>query len=90
MAKLVELVTHLKNGSEVKYLVSDDAGNTGKQLVIQANKNIKTYELKEVTNKFAPNQILVKRVGKDLVIHMDVDGKAEVASEAPDIILKDY
>ena len=90
MAKLAELVTHLKNGSEVKYLVSDDAGNTGKQLVIQANKNIKTYELKEVTSKFAPNQILVKRVGKDLVIHMDVDGKAGESSEAPDIILKDY
>ncbi|MDD5358627.1 MAG: cadherin-like domain-containing protein, partial [Sulfurovaceae bacterium] len=90
MAKLVELITHLKNGGEVKYLVSDDAGDTGKQLVIQANKNIKTYELREITSKFAPNQILVKRVGKDLVIHMDVDGKEAELTEAPDIILKDY
>ncbi len=90
MNKLIELITHLNNGSEAKYLVAEDAGNTGKQLIIQANKNIKTYELKEVTSKFAPNQILAKRVGKNLHIHFGVDGKVEESSEAPDIILKDY
>jgi hypothetical protein len=89
MKSIVQVIIKDKNGLVAEHSVASDAAKTGSQLVIKAKGNV-TYELKDIVQKYAPNQVLAKRKGKNLEINLDVDGNVIETGEMPDIVIENY
>ncbi|MDB1144950.1 MAG: Ig-like domain-containing protein [Alcaligenaceae bacterium] len=84
--KHIQVVLHQNNRSdEVKYNVKD-----GEILTIQNVRGV-NYELLNTKTGFAPQNIIAKRVGQDLVIILDEnEGEGSHLQMNPDIVIKDY
>ena len=89
MSKEIQLLVNNVEGERQTMVVQPGAGKAGKPLVIKAQANV-TYELKDVVKGVAPDQVLVRRKGKNLEIVLDVEGKQEEAEAAADIVVEDY
>ena len=90
MAKVVELITRSKNGAVARHAIIVDSAMPTQPVVIKASKGDATFELKDVASKVAPNQVLIKRVGKNLNIHLAADGDASDPDGIPHVVLEDY
>ena len=88
MAKIIQLIT--KGTTEQISTVEVGAGKAANTLIIKAQAGVK-YELKDAATKFAPQQLLLLRKGKDLWIKLD-DEEEDVlnTTDAPDIIIENY
>ncbi len=89
MSKQIQWLVNGANGERQAVVVQADAGKAGKPLIVKAQSNV-TYELKDVVKGVAPDQVLVRRKGKNLEIVLDVEGKQEEAEAAADIVVEDY
>ncbi|MDD5405768.1 MAG: Ig-like domain-containing protein [Sulfurovaceae bacterium] len=87
MVKVIQIIT--KGATEQISTVASDAGQTGNILIIKAQKGIK-YELRDVSTHFAPNQLLLVRKGKDLLIRIDTKEDASDKAASPDIVIENY
>ena len=88
MAKVIQLIT--KGATEQISTVEVGAGKAANTLIIKAQAGVK-YELRDAASKFAPQQLLLLRKGKDLWIKLD-DEKEDVlnTTDSPDIIIENY
>ena len=88
MEKIIKILATTKDGTVTGYSVFSDAGEIGNKLIIKHASGVK-YEFKDIGIKHAPDQMLVKRNGKNLEINFDVDGhKGEDVT--PDLIIENY
>ncbi|MFA7027925.1 MAG: hypothetical protein WC163_08100, partial [Sulfurovum sp.] len=88
MAKVIQLIT--KGATEEVATVEAGAGRVANTLIIKAQAGVK-YELRDAATKFAPQQLLVIRQGKDLWIKFEDEEEDELnTTDAPDIIIEDY
>lgn len=87
MGKLIQFI--IKGAADHIFTVKTGAGKAGKPLIISAQSGA-DYELREVAGNVAPQQILVKRKGKDLLIKIDPQSETNEATAPADIIIKDY
>ncbi|MBS1175140.1 MAG: hypothetical protein H6R05_1271, partial [Burkholderiaceae bacterium] len=79
----------IKDGQEQVSTVEAGAGKQGKTLTIKA-KNGVNYELKDLGTQHAPEEVLLTRKGKNLLIKFKVEGE-EFDKDAPaDVVLEDY
>ena len=88
MEKIIKILATTKDGTVTGYSVFSDAGETGNRLIIKHADGVR-YEFKDIGIKHAPDQMLVKRNGKNLEINFDVDGH-EDEDVAPDLIIENY
>ncbi|UFH59077.1 Ig-like domain-containing protein [Sulfurovum mangrovi] len=86
MQKLVQLI--VKDSGDQVYVVKT---GTGKPLIIKAQSGAE-YEIREVATNVAPQQILLKRKGKDLLIKIDSENEKDgkELTEDIDIVIEDY
>jgi VCBS repeat-containing protein len=85
MAKLYKLLVNDGNGAEAKPInVMQGAGDKGAPVRIVAQKGVR-YELQDSTKAkaAAPDQVRVKRVGKNLTLMFD-------GSQKPDVVVEDF
>ncbi|MDD3775022.1 MAG: Ig-like domain-containing protein, partial [Sulfurovaceae bacterium] len=88
MAKIIQLIT--KGTTEQISTVEVGAGKAANTLIIKAQAGVK-YELKDAATKFAPQQLLLLRKGKDLWIKLDDEEEDALnTTDAPDIIIENY
>ena len=91
MTKLVDLIVHYKSGAPRNTLATVAVGApNGKPLVIKVSQDMGSFELTEVASKVAPNQVLIRRVGKNLHLHLAADGASADLEEEPTLVLEDY
>ncbi len=89
MSKQIQWQANGADGTSQVVVVRTDAGENGKPLTVKAQGNV-TYELKDLVKGVAPDQMLVRRKGKNLEIVLDVEGKEEEAHAPADIVVEDY
>lgn len=85
MAKLYKLLVNDGNGAEAKPInVMQGVGDKGAPVRIVAQKGVR-YELQDPTKAkaAAPDQVRVKRVGKNLTLMFD-------GSQKPDVVVEDF
>lgn len=85
MAKLYKLLVNDGNGAEAKLInVMQGVGDKGAPVRIVAQKGVR-YELQDPTKAkaAAPDQVRVKRVGKNLTLMFD-------GSQKPDVVVEDF
>ncbi|MBD3791324.1 MAG: hypothetical protein IE918_04115 [Campylobacterales bacterium] len=88
MGKVIQLIT--KGATEQVSTVEAGAGRVANTLIIKAQPGVK-YELRDAATKFAPQQLLVIRQGKDLWIKLEDGEEDELnTTDAPDIIIENY
>ena len=88
MAKVIQLITKALP-KQVSTLPSGERA-MGNSLIIKAQAGVK-YELKDAATKFAPQQLLLLRKGRDLWIKLnDEEEDALNATDIPDIIIENY
>lgn len=89
MSKQIQWLVNGADGERQVQQVQSGAGKAGQPLVVKAQANV-TYELKEVVRGNAPDQVLVRRKGKNLEIVLEVEGRDGEAEWPADIIVEDY
>lgn len=88
MGKTIKILVKTQDGSITEYSISSEAGKIGNKLILKDSGHV-IYELKDFNTRLAPDQMLVKRNGKNLEINLDVDGYKDEAIY-PDIIIENY
>ena len=90
MVNDIQLITKLGAQAEAStVVVKVGAGKSGEPLVIKAQSGA-SYELREMLKNRAPEQVLIKRKGKNLEIMLGAEG-VEADKELPaDIIIENY
>lgn len=89
MARVIQLIT--KGATEQVSTVEVGGGSVAKTLIIKAQPGAE-YEIREVASNVAPQQILLKRRGKDLLIKIDLDNEDDEKelTEDIDIVIQGY
>ncbi|MFT7880163.1 MAG: Ig-like domain-containing protein [Sulfurimonas sp.] len=87
MGKTIHFI--IKGATDHVSTVNAGAGVSGKPLVIKAREGV-DYELREAASHVAPQQVLIKRKGKDLLIKIEVEGEESELDAPADIIIKEY
>ena len=85
MAKLYKVLVNDGNGAETKPInVTQGVGDKGTPVRIVAQRGVR-YELQDTTKtkNTAPDQVRVKRVGKNLTLMFD-------GSQTPDVVVEDF
>ena len=85
MAKLYKVLVNDGNGAETKPInVTQGVGDKGTPVRIVAQRGVR-YELQDTTKtkNTAPDQVRVKRVGKNLTLMFD-------GSQKPDVVVEDF
>ncbi|MDD5359411.1 MAG: hypothetical protein PHI02_08650 [Sulfurovaceae bacterium] len=88
MGKIIKILVKTQDGSIAEYSISSEAGKIGNKLILKDSGHV-IYELKDFNTRLAPDQMLVKRNGKNLEINLDVDGYKDEDTQ-PDIIIENY
>ena len=69
--------------------VTVDTSKSGDSLIVKAQKSVQ-YELRDAVTNVAPNQVLLTRKGKDLLIKLDIEEEITDDNTTADIIIEDY
>ncbi|WP_205588697.1 hypothetical protein, partial [Poseidonibacter antarcticus] len=69
--------------------VTVDTSKSGNPLIVKAEKSVQ-YELRDSVTNVAPNQVLLTRKGKDLLIKLDIEEEITDDNTTADIIIEDY
>jgi len=88
VGKIIKILVKTQDGSIAEYSISSEAGKIGNKLILKDSGHV-IYELKDFNTRLAPDQMLVKRNGKNLEINLDVDGYKD-EDIYPDIIIENY
>ena len=86
----IEIITKsAKSAEQSTVVVKVGAGKAGQATVIKAQAGV-SYELRDVIKHRAPDQILLKRKGKDLHVLLNAEGNAADQDQPADIIIENY
>ena len=86
----IQIITKsAKTAEESTIIVKVGAGKTGQPTVIKAQGGA-TYELRDIIKNRAPDQVLFKRKGKDLLILLNAEGTDADKDQPADIVIENY
>ena len=86
----IQLITKsTKTAEESTVIVKVGAGKAGQPTVIKAQAGV-SYELRDIIKNRAPDQLLFKRKGKDLLILLNAEGKDTDQDQPADIVIENY
>lgn len=86
----IQIITKsTKTAKESTVVVKVGAGKTGQPTVIKAQAG-STYELRDIIKNRAPDQVLFKRKGKDLLILLNAEGTDADKDQPADIVIENY
>ena len=86
----IQIITKsTKTAKESTVVVKVGAGKTGQPTVIKAQAG-STYELRDIIKNRAPDQVLFKRKGKDLLILINAEGVDSEKELPADIVIENY
>ena len=87
MQNLFQFITKDLTG-QISNVTVDTSKNVN-PLIVKAEKSVQ-YELRDSVTNVAPNQVLLTRKGKDLLIKFDIEEEITDDNTTADIIIEDY
>ena len=86
----IQLITKsAKTAEESTVVVKVGAGKAGQPTIIKAQAG-ESYELRDIIKNRAPDQLLFKRKGKDLLILLNAEGTDADQEQPADIVIENY
>ena len=86
----IQLITKsAKTAEESTVVVKVGAGKAGQATIIKAQAGV-SYELRDIIKNRAPDQLLFKRKGKDLLILLNTEGNDTDKDQPADIVIENY
>ena len=86
----IQLITKsAKTTEESTIVVKVGAGKAGQAITIKAQAGV-SYELRDIIKNRAPDQLLFKRKGKDLLILLNTEGNDTDKDQPADIVIENY
>ena len=86
----IQLITKsAKTAEENTVVVKVGAGKAGQATIIKAQAGV-SYELRDIIKNRAPDQLLFKRKGNDLLILLNTEGNDTDKDQPADIVIENY
>lgn len=89
MSKSIQVIVQGQDGAISTSVIKAGAGKGGQPLALRALSNV-SYEIRDLEKQVAPDQLMVRRHGKNLEIVLDIDGQQASANAPADVVIEGY
>lgn len=89
MSKSIQIIVQGQDGVVSTSNIKAGSGKGGQPLVLRALPGV-AYELRDAEKQVAPDQVMIRRHGKNLELVLDIEGKQAGGNAPADVVIEGY